>query len=544
MYNLKFCLALFLSFCCWNVVSSQQTVGLFLDSEEASDAYTLFGNNKKTYLIDPCGYTVKVWESDFDPGLSMYLLENGDLLRTGRIDGFFGDSEISGQFELFNWEGDLIWNYEYRNEHIRAHHDIEPLPNGNFLFIAWERISEEEAKLNGRKFDGDVWSEKIIELEMIGSQEANIVWEWRLWDHLVQDFDSTKMNYGSISENPDRVDLNFIGAGENTNGDWTHFNAIAYHPELDQIAISARHISEIWIIDHSTTTAEAKTNAGGNSNRGGRLLYRFGNPQTYQRGTAEDQLFFKQHDVRWVPKGHPLENHLMVFNNLKTDTSSSIEVWKPPLEQDGTYTISDHTAFGPNEISWEYNAPGFFSRILSGAHFLPNDNLFITSGINGRLFEVAPDKSIVWEYINPSSRTGMRTVQGEVPFRNDVFRATKYPFDYPAFRGEALESGAPIERNPWEIICDTTKVDFNIDDDFKVQISKNPVSDFLHFEARFPDDLKIMVRLFDTSGKTIFSETLKFGTNEFSVSNLPSGLYILHFSDQQKSYQVQKILKL
>ena len=54
----------------------------------------------------------------------------------------------------------------------------------------------------------------------------------------------------------------------NTNADWTHFNAVDYNPELDQIVISVHAFSEIWIIDHSTTTAEAAGHKGGRAARG------------------------------------------------------------------------------------------------------------------------------------------------------------------------------------------------------------------------------------------------------------------------------------
>lgn len=59
-------------------------------------------------------------------------------------------------------------------------------------------------------------------------------------------------------------------------------NGIDYNPVLDQIALSTHNLNEWYIIDHSTTTAEAATSSGGNSGKGGDLLYRWGNPAAYQ----------------------------------------------------------------------------------------------------------------------------------------------------------------------------------------------------------------------------------------------------------------------
>ncbi len=538
-----------LYFCCFiNIVfiwgQAQQTVGLFQNEDLASDAYTLFSNNQTIYLIDQCGFVVNTWESDFDPGLSSYLLKNGTLLRTAKIDGFFNGSGIAGQFELFDWEGALIWNFEYLADNIQAHHDIEPLPNGNFLAIVWERISEAEAKQNGRKYDGEVWSEKVIEIEMIGNQRANIVWEWRLWDHLIQDYDATKSNFGTVAEHPGLVDLNYIGQGQISNGDWVHFNAIAYNPELDQIALSARHISEIWIIDHSTTTAEAKTSTGGNANRGGDLLYRYGNPQVYQRGTASDQRFFKQHDVRWAPEDSPFAGHLMVFNNRKTDTTSSIEIWNPPLNSDSSYDLRSQSAYGPASVAWEYTSPDFYSSILSGAHFLPNGNLFITEGINGRFFEITAEREKVWEYLNPSGRTGAITVQGEATHRNDVFRATKYPIDYSAFSGKDMSSGIPIEWDPLESDCDTSRSSFVPSViELEVVLLQNPVQEVLSLNANF-SDRNIQLVLTDIAGRQLVEQSLEVGKNEVPVAHLASGIYFLRVIAQGQLYEVYKILKV
>ena len=70
-------------------ISVGQTVGLFQNSPEAYNGYTLFSNNEITYLVDNCGDLVHTWESEYLPGFSLYLLENGNLLRTARIPGDF-----------------------------------------------------------------------------------------------------------------------------------------------------------------------------------------------------------------------------------------------------------------------------------------------------------------------------------------------------------------------------------------------------------------------------------------------------------------------
>src|SRR5690606_15913622 len=93
------------------------------------------------------------------------------------------------------------------------------------------------------------------------------------------------------------------------------FNAIDYNPQLDQIMISTREFSELWIIDHSTTTAEAAGHTGGRSGKGGDILYRYGNPAAYNRGTRADQKFFYQHDAQWIEPGLPGAGNILVFNN-------------------------------------------------------------------------------------------------------------------------------------------------------------------------------------------------------------------------------------
>ena len=109
-------------------------------------------------------------------------------------------------------------------------------------------------------------------------------------------------------------------------------NAIDYNPDLDQIALSVRGNSEVWIIDHSTTTAEAAGHSGGKRGKGGDLLYRWGNPLTYRAGTASDQRYFQQHDVEWVRPGYPGAGNLTCYNNgLGRGNYSTVDEFTPAM---------------------------------------------------------------------------------------------------------------------------------------------------------------------------------------------------------------------
>lgn len=447
-------------------VLSQQTVGLFLNSDDSYDGYTLFAVRENTYLIDNCGRLIHQWEGETIVGNSVYLLENGNLLRTARIGGVYNGGGSGGRIELVNWDNELLWSFDYSTQEYQQHHDIEPLPNGNILLIAWEGHTQEEAISLGKDPEEvnsfGIWSEQIIEIEPTGSEGGNIVWEWHLWDHLIQDFDSSKPNYGNIAEHPELVNLNFEpneGMG-GASADWIHFNAIDYNAELDQIVVSSRHFSEFWVIDHSTTTEEAAGHTGGSNGKGGDLIYRWGNPQAYQRGDSSSQFLFGQHDVHWIPDGlHGAGNFLMYSNGVGRPEGnySSIEEVVSPILEDGNYEIEEGMPYLPQGAIWNYTADpanSFFSGVVSGVQRLPNGNTLICEGNSGHLFEVASDGTLVWDYICPVGPNGPVS-QGSTAVNANVFRAQRLGHDYAAFEGKDLTPGAPIELNPLPSDCMT-----------------------------------------------------------------------------------------
>jgi len=449
------------------VVASQteQTVGLFVYDEELSyDGYTLFApkHNTNTYLIDNYGRVVHSWTaSTYEPGQSVYLLENGNLLRScfthvGSVGGGEG-----GRIEEYDWDGNLVWELDWGTDDYVSHHDIEPLPNGNILMLVVEKKTYAEVLAAG--FDpnmlrpeiqsnGYMLPDSVIEIEPTGSSGGNVVWEWHVWDHLIQDFDSAQDNYGDVAAHPELIDVDSNGRA--APAFWNHMNSIDYNAELDQVMLSVRGSSELWVLDHSTTTAEATSHSGGNSGLGGDLMYRWGNPVTYDAGAEADQMLFDQHDAQWIAEGYPGEGNILIYNNGLGRGYSSVDEIVSPVDTDGNYPLAAGAAYDPTSLTWTYTADSpsdMYEEAISGAQRQPNGNTLICNGTHGEFLEVTPAGETVWHYINSEVNTGSLT-QGEEPSEdvrghlyNAVFKIQRYSLDYAAFAGRDMTPGGQLE---------------------------------------------------------------------------------------------------
>ena len=425
-----------------------QTVGLFLNDTSSYEGYTLFVAGLSAWMIDNYGRFVHSWEFDYSPGGAVYLLENGLLLWSARPASV---GERGAHVLKSDWDGNIVWEWKDNNPAYLFHHDIEPLPNGNVLVLARDYKPMADVVAAGRDTSNHsydtIWSEMIFEVEPAGPDSGNIIWEWRVWDHLIQDFDSTKENYGVVEEHPELIDLNFTNGA----GDWLHSNGIGYSQVLDQIIISHRTISEIWIIDHSVTTAEAAVHTGGNNGMGGDILYRWGNPIAYRAGDSADQTLFKQHNSHWIETGLSGEGNVLVFNNGNGRGYSSSDEIVTTVDENGHYPLpAPGTAHGPLAPVWTYVADppeSFYAGFISGTQRLPNGNTLICKGPFGEFREVTTSSEIVWLYIKPIGSFGPIT-QGDVPNGNAAFRCTRYGVDYPGLAGQDLTPTGPIELYP------------------------------------------------------------------------------------------------
>jgi hypothetical protein len=358
-----------------------------------------------TYLMDNDGTILHTWESTYRPGNSVYLDQDGSIIRTGSVQSNrFTAGGAGGAVQRISWNGDLLWDYIYANDQHLQHHDIEILPDGHILMIAWELKSQQDCLAAGRNPElvtpKGLWLDSVIEIEPTGLNTGDIVWEWHLWDHLIQNNDTSKANFGQVADHPERVHFNF---SRNNKEDWTHINSIDYNPALDQIVLSVHNFSEIWIIDHSTSMEESASHSGGIRGKGGDLLYRWGNPIAYEKGTGNDQKLFAQHDAEWIADGYPGAWHMLIFNNGTGRPGggySSVDELVLPLCDDGSYAPAGESAYEPDEAIWRYSAdgPSFFASFISSSQRLLNGHTLICDGPAGHFFEVTEDGSTLWEY--------------------------------------------------------------------------------------------------------------------------------------------------
>ena len=379
-----------------------------------------------TYLTDASGNLIHTWPTELTGGgTPAYLLEGGRVVRTGVRDMEFsrkGPVVSADTIQVVDLNGSIVWEASAKDlGDFHFHHDIEPMPNGNFLVLTYHPIAADEARAIGWD-PGDaerIWSDGVIEIKPdYDSGEAEIVWSWKVADHLIQDRFPDAPNYGVVADNPHKIDPHFPKSYAPTKVIRQHINSVDYNEKLDQIALSVFIYNEVWIIDHGTTSAEASTSEGGRVGMGGDLLFRVGNPEAYDRGGPDDRIFLKQHDANWIDRGLSGAGDLIVHNNnavlkpraaqftsenpipgnrITEEGISQIIQLQLPVRSDGTYERESGRPFSA-ERTWFWESPEYFAAFQGGARRLPNKSTLLTD-TEGRLaIEVSDTGEIVAEY--------------------------------------------------------------------------------------------------------------------------------------------------
>lgn len=506
--------------------AQENTVGL-LHNKTSDQGFILFApmSHQTTYLINREGQLVHQWESEFVPGLTAYLAEDGSLYRAGRVTDatYINSGGAGGVIERLDWDGNVLWQFKYADLKVRQHHDFEVMPNGNVLLIAWEEKSKPEAISAGRdpaSMGAEMlWPDHLVEIKPMGFSGGEIIWEWHVWDHLIQDFDPSMSNFGTIHEHPELIDINYF---QNKSADWIHGNAIEYNSSLDQIMFSSRVFNEIWIIDHSTTTTEAVSHEGGLYGRGGDLLFRWGNPATYSNGADTLQQLFGQHGMDWYD-----DNSVLIFNNghgRQDGSFASVELVNLAGDN-GNYPLTDEKIFGPTEASqtfFEEDSNLLFAPLFSNVEYLPNGHMLLCLGPRGIFLEYDPDHQLTWKYVSPILENGSILHQGDdigdqFSSNNSVFRVNYYPADFRGFDGKGMDGkgvleGERIVSATWEYEADN-------------RIYPNPARDVIYLESQ---NVKLIeIKIYDQHGRLIRKEQT---LGQIDVGSLESGIYFINSS--------------
>ena len=345
---------------------------------DPNPVFIIENGGTKAYLTSKTGEVLQEWNFNSKLGNDIEMTPDGGLI------GLFKSDEVSfsfggygGTLKKFSQNGNIEWEYELNSTTELSHHDFELIPNGNVLILVWECLNKEQAKSIGFNGTGPIYLEKIIEIDPVNQK---VIWEWRSFDHLIQDFDSNALNFGVISEHPEKINLNYHNS---ENGDLMHANGLFYDKKRDMIYLSVNFYSEVWAIPHNYDTITTKTDKGD-------LNFRFGNPEAYN--SLGKRLFFNNHHPSLVTLNPETIDNFLIFMNGKKDNQSIVYEFILPSKFD----LNPKEWTTPEEF-WNFTESDLYYEKISGALRLPNGNTLICEGDYG-YWEVTPQGDVVWKY--------------------------------------------------------------------------------------------------------------------------------------------------
>ena len=531
--------------------------------------YTFYSvkNSNAAYLIDTNSTVYHSW-SGLSPttSYSSYVLPGGDLIRTVNHSGnIFTGGAMTGEFEKVDYNGNLLWDFAYSTSAYCSHHDICPLPNGNVLLIAYESKTSAEVTQAGCSSSITMWPDKIVEVQQTGLTTGTVVWEWHLWDHLCQNYNSAKDNYvAATSDHPELFNINYNPVKEI----W-HANGLDYNPVLDQIIVSAHNANEVYIIDHSTTTAEAAGHTGGLGGRGGDFLYRWGKPATY--GQAGAAIFNVVHDAHWIPEEYVNGGRIVGFNNNGiSNTVSCVDQISTPVSG-YNYQYTPNTAYAPSTYSSRLTCTGHTNN-EGNSQQLPNGNQLVCIAFSGLVYEVDPAGNTIWSvsipgvvsqafrysdcYVNNLPPPIPAISQNGAVLTSSPAAVYQWYLNGTKITGEtnqsytASQSGIYLVRTTDSNGC-VYQYSSNLNYSFASSINQysfrndkyliypNPSTAIVHIENQFSPASSFDVTVSDISGRTILH--LK-NRNFVDLSPYDQGVYHLMITEEDGSSITQKII--
>jgi hypothetical protein len=403
-------------------------------------------------------------------------------------------------------------------------HDLQILPNGHFLLIGYENVVMNLSSyvMFGSNHTLAGSPSAVVKCGVIQEQDANhnVVFEWHAKDH-----------YAFAD-----VDESYLGSPANV--DWNHMNAV----ELDDdgnILVSLRHFNEITKINRADSSIMWRL--GGNANQ-----------FTFPNDPAE---FKGQHDIRRIANGD-----ITFWDNGS---------FGPPYHVGSAkeYSLNENTLTAT--LVWNYvESPTSYSTAIGNVQRLQSGNTLIDFGITpmeNRVFDVVDSSGnkifelqfndtsrsyrvfnypiMPWQFPRPqitcftvgnqsyldagSGYGGYRWSTGATTQTIPIATADTFSVWVPIGAGGFIRSEFFIVSNP-NAPCGPLGIE-NVNAENAFSIFPNPANDQVFIQSEFGENKKVLVELFDFTGKKIYSQENIPSGNQIivPVADLAKGIYMV-----------------
>jgi hypothetical protein len=335
------------------------------NKEKAFDGFTVFPTmgSAEVHVLGMDGTIHHTWNFDAErarllPDCSLLVVHMSPWGR--RIEEW---RALRYMVRQFDWTGSIKWEFEADDV---VHHDARKLENGNVIFLGRSVVPEELLKTieQPHRQAADTRTDSVVEVNKAGE----VVWEWKAHEHV-------DLNYCGYRG------CDFLARSEDTTrelDDWTHVNSVQILPDNKwyragdsrfqpgNVLIMPRNWWTAVIIDRDTK----------------KIVWEYSGD--YRGGIGGG------HEPHMIEEGLPGAGNILIFDNGQRRTHGA----RHP-EESFILEINPVT----KELVWVYDVgKEFFSNSRGSVQRLPNGNTLISEDNQGRVFEVTPEKEIVWEF--------------------------------------------------------------------------------------------------------------------------------------------------